>query len=113
MAEEKDINTLELVPVVNDTVGTIFLDNGLVTITYPRYTKKWQIKLLLPKGRENKIKLDFDDNGSAVWKLINGQRTVKEILDTLSDLGKDQEQFKSRVVMFLQSLIQNEFIRIK
>lgn len=102
-----------MVPVVNDTIGTIFNDEGLITITYPRYKKNWQVRLLLPKGRKNEIKLDLDTNGSAVWKLIDGQRTVKEILSELEDFGRDQEQFTSRVMMFLQGLIQDDFIRME
>lgn len=103
-------NTLNKVPVVNPTVGTFIHDDGLVTISYPRYKKAWQVRFLLPKGRKNEIKLDFDQNGSAVWKLIDGKRTVRQILYELQETGEGQEQFNDRVVLFLQSLVQNDFV---
>lgn len=103
-------HTLEMVPIINNDIGTIFNSDETVTITYPRYKKAWQVKWLLPKGRKNEIKLDFDKNGSAVWKLIDGQRTVKEILSELKGFEKEEQQFEARTMMFLQSLVQNDFI---
>lgn len=109
---DNEKKALEQVPVVNESIGTVFNDNGLVTITYPRYKKQWQIKFLLPKKRENVVKLDFDENGSAVWKLIDGKRNVGQILDELQELAQGQEQFAARVMVFLQSLVQNDLIKI-
>lgn len=109
MSDDRN-DILKMVPVVNNHIGTIFNDNNLITITYPRYTKNWQIRFLLPKGRKNEIKLDFDANGSAVWKQIDGKRTVGEILSNLQEIASNQEQFSNRVIIFLQSLVQNDFI---
>jgi Coenzyme PQQ synthesis protein D (PqqD). len=111
MAEER--NTLDVVPVINDGVVTIFNDDGLVTITCSRYKKAWQVKLFVSKKRKNEIKLDFDTNGSAVWKLIDGKRTVRQILAELEEVAQGQEQFPQRVGMFLQSLVQNDLIRVE
>ncbi|MDL2222710.1 PqqD family protein [Bacteroidales bacterium OttesenSCG-928-M11] len=110
---EKIQDILKMVPAINENVGTIFNDDNLITITYPRYTKKWQIKFLLPKGRKNEIKLDFDANGSAVWRLIDGKRSVQDILSDLEEVAQGQDLFDDRVVVFLQSLIQNDFITVE
>ena len=112
MAEKQTINWLDMVPVVKETIGTKFNDEGLAAIIVLRFNKPWMAKLLLPKNKKNEINLQLDANGTAVWKEIDGTKTVRDIIRSLAEIGKRQEQFDDRVVLFIQNLYQSGFISV-
>lgn len=100
----------EMVLMVAPAVRTIFNEKGLATVVFPRYKNKWLVKLLVNEKRKNEILLDFDELGTAVWKLINGKRTVVDILQELQEIGKNQPQFEERTVKFLSGLYHNKLL---
>ena len=112
MAEKQTINWLDMVPVVKKNIGTKFNNEGLAAIVIPRFNKAWMVKLFLPKNKKNEINLQLDANGTAVWKEIDGTKTVRDIIRSLAEVGEGQEQFDNRVVLFIQNLYRNGFISV-
>ncbi len=113
MSKQKQIvNWLDLVPVVKETIGTKFNDEGLASVVIPRFNKLWMAKLFLSKHKKNEINLQLDANGTAVWKEMNGIKNVREIIESLATVGEGQEKFDDRVVLFVQNLYRNGFIRL-
>ncbi|MCC8146109.1 MAG: PqqD family protein [Bacteroidales bacterium] len=101
----------EMVLMVSPTVRTIFNEEGLAILLFPRYKNKWMIRLFVNEKRKNEIRLDLDELGTAVWKLIDGKRTVKEILFELEEIGKTQPQFEERTVKFLAGLYHHRLVQ--
>ena len=111
---QQSINWLDLVPVVKESIGTRFNEEGLASIVIPRFKKVWMVKLFLPKNKTNEINLQMDSNGTAVWKVIDGTKTVRDIIKSLAEtgVGEKQEQFDNRVVLFIQELYRSGFISV-
>ena len=107
---KQTVNWLDLVPMVKETIGTKFNDEGLASIVVPRFRKAWMVKLFLPKNKKNEINLQLDANGTAVWKEIDGTKKVRDIIKSLAEVGEGQEQFDDRVVLFIQNLYRSGFI---
>lgn len=103
---------LEYVPEIKASIGTIVHDDGLISISIPRFKKEWVAKLVLSKNRKNEIRINLDENGSKVWELIDGKRNIRNILDKLSDIALNEENYSDRVILFLQGLHKNGFIQI-
>jgi hypothetical protein len=112
MSKEKH-NRKEMVLMIDSSVKTILNEDGLATIILPRFKNKLLIKLLVNEKRKNEIKLDLDELGTSVWNLIDGKRTIREILFDLEDVGKNQEQFEERTITFLAGLYRNKILREK
>ena len=106
-------NWLDKVPVVKKSIGTIVHDNGLVSITIPRFKKEWMAKLFLSKNKKNEIRVDFEVNGTAVWLQIDGKKSVKEILAALDDVAQLEEDYNNRVILFLGNIYRSGFIDVK
>lgn len=111
--KQEEQNWLDLKPKIKPGISTGINEKGLASIIIPRFSKAWMAKLLLPKSKKNEIRLQLDKHGTSVWNLINGENSVKDILDTLSDTAKEEDQFNDRIILFLQSLYRNGFIIIE
>jgi hypothetical protein len=87
-------------------------DKDLVTIIIPRFNTKFGKKL----GRIFNIKQTYHVNlekyGSSVWRLCNGEATVKDIGDVLQEqYGEDVEPLYERLSFYLTLLERNKLIR--
>jgi hypothetical protein len=64
------------------------LENGEVLIRYPVAVRPWMARLMQRLGRPADAgglrKLQLDSLGTAVWDLIDGKRSVKEIIETFA-----------------------------
>ena len=98
-------------PVVKPGISTEMNDEGLAAIIIPRFNKSWMAKLFLPKNKKNEVRLQLDKYGTSVWALINGENTVSDIINALSDIAQEEEQFEQRIVLFLQNLYRSGFIK--
>ncbi len=112
LGKKSEQNWLNMVPVVKKTIGTIIHDEGLVSITIPRFNKKWMAKLFFPKNKKNEILVDFDANGTAVWLQIDGKKSIKEIIAALNEIAKSEKDYNNRVVLFLQNIYRSGFIEV-
>ena len=89
MATKEKINLLEVIPCRNEHIS--------------RY--------LLPKGMSKDIHVRLEEHGTAVWNLIDGQRTVREIIEKLADHFQYEAGYESRVSTYLSQLQKDGFIK--
>ena len=109
---KKEQNWLDLKPSVKVGISTEINEEGLATIVIPRFNKAWMVKLFLPKNRKNEIRLQLDKHGTSVWTLINGENTAGDIINALSNVAQEEQQFEQRIILFLQNLYRSGFIVI-
>ena len=110
--EKKDINYMELTPVI----AYEFKENeaGKVTVLIPKFTTWLWSRLLMPIQRQKYIKLKLDEIGSSVWKAIDGERKVSDICNLLKEkFGERIEPTEERVTRFLTQLHINNCITFK
>ena len=76
-------------PVKNVQVTETRLENGTIMLSYPVRTSPWIASLIrrFSKAPQKPImkKVQLDVLGSAVWKLMDGRRSVKGIVTEFAD----------------------------
>ncbi|MCX7833178.1 MAG: PqqD family protein [Ignavibacteria bacterium] len=108
--KKKNINFLELTPVHNKNFEE---QNGLITIVFPKFKSKF-LQWLIPKSKPPNIRISLDKIGSSVWKYIDGNSKVEEIIKRLqNEFGEELIQAEQRTLKFLTLLYQNSFIYFK
>jgi hypothetical protein len=105
-------NYLERVPVRAEWLNWAD-ENGVVTLLIENKGVMNRIfQRLLKKPKTSYIHLD--ETGSAVWRLIDGQRTVNEIGALLEDSSDEKGQSTyQRLAEFIGILERNRFISTK
>jgi hypothetical protein len=106
------------VPLKNERVEEVQLESGDLLLTYPIPVRPWIEALIRRKGtaaadRQRK-KLQLDTLGAAVWKLLDGHRSVRQVVDAFAG----QYQLHSReaevsVTQFLRELGKRGLIGLK
>jgi len=108
--KKQNINFLELTPVHNKSFED---NNGLITIVFPKFKNKF-LQRLIPKNKSSDIRISLDEVGSSVWKLIDGNTKVNEIIQSLKKkFGEELIQAEQRTLKFLSMLYQHRFIYFK
>lgn len=79
---EGKVSLLDAVPVRCDHILTEW-EGDYAVISYPRFKYEWMRRLLLPQSMSPDIHVRLEEHGSAVWRLIDGRRTVREIVSSL------------------------------
>jgi len=100
---------LTLIPVKNIESSEETLDSGIVIIQYPVTMRPWMAKWIQRfKGSSSRIgskKLQLDSLGTEVWKMIDGKRTVRDIVDTFAqDHQLEDREAEIAVTQFLRDL---------
>ena len=80
---EGKVSLLDAIPVRCDHILTEW-EGDYAVISYPRFKYEWMRRLLLPKSMSPDIHVRLEEHGSAVWRLIDGRRTVREIISLLA-----------------------------
>jgi hypothetical protein len=104
-------NLFDLVPAVSQHITTE-KEGELSVITFPRFRSKFMMKYFVPKNRSPLIRIRLDGNGTAVWNLIDGCRTVKEISDALAEHFNHEPNYEYRVAEFVRQLLRQGFVKI-
>lgn len=81
-------------------------------LAFPRFRRKWMQRFLIPKGLSPYIRVTLEEHGTAVWKLIDGRRTVGKIISSLAPCFGADEDYASRVSAYLMQLQRDGFIRL-
>lgn len=68
---------------------------------------------LLPKGMSKDIHIRLEEHGSAVWTLIDGQRTVGEIIALLADHFNNEAGYGARVSAYLLQMQRDGLIKLR
>jgi hypothetical protein len=55
----------------------------------------------------------LEEHGTAVWDLIDGKRTVKEITDTLAEHFNQEENYEYRITIYLANLRKQGFVKFQ
>lgn len=96
-------------PVKNIQVTETRLETGAVMLIYPVGTKPWVAALIkrFSGGAHKPVtkKLELDTLGSAVWDLLDGKRSVKQVIREFSEAYQlHPKEAEMSVTMFLRQL---------
>jgi hypothetical protein len=98
-----------LTPVISEHITTE-KEGKLSVIAFPRFRSKFMQKYFVPKNKSAVIRIRLDEHGTAVWDLIDGHRTVKEIIENLADYFNREENYEYRIITYLQQLKKHGFL---
>ena len=88
-------------------------ENGFIILKKPKFKNKYLVKYLLPHMKRKEFRINLDEIGSFVWQNIDGTSTIGEIaLKMESTFGEKVAPVNDRLGQFIQSLYQNQFIRL-
>ena len=110
--KQLEANLLDLVP---ERIGEYEAgEDGFVTLLMPRFRNNLMRRLVEPRlapGRR-RFKLKLDDIGTAVWLLIDGKRSAREIAGNLRERFGEriENQCYERLGVFFQQLERGRFI---
>lgn len=108
---EGKVSLLDAVPVRCDHILTEW-EGDYAVISYPRFKYEWMRRLLLPQSMSPDIHVRLEEHGSAVWRLIDGRRTVQEIVSLLANHFHPDENYASRVTTYVMQLRKDGFIKL-
>ena len=108
---QAQFNLLDTIPVCAGDVRTEW-EGEYAVLILPRFRKAWMQRWLLPKSLSPYVRMQLEEHGTAVWRLIDGKRTVREIVGFLVSHFEGDETYPSRVAAYLMQLQKDGFIRL-
>ena len=54
-----------------------------------------------------------EEHGTAVWSLIDGKRTVQEIISLLTEHSQNEDDYPSRVTAYIMQLQKDGFVQLR
>ena len=113
MADVKEkINLLDVIPFRSENITAEKGSDGTVTIAFPRFKYEWMRRFLLPKGMSPDIHVRLEEHGTAVWELIDGKRTVRQIIEELAEHFDHEENYESRTTAYITQLQKDGFVKL-
>ena len=109
MASKEKTNLLDVVPFRSTHITTEW-DGDCIVISIPRFKYEWMKKIMTPKGLSPDIKVKLEEHGTAVWQLIDGERTVGGIIKELAEHFQGEANYESRVTTYIAQLQKDGFI---
>lgn len=106
------VSLLDAVPVRAGHVLTETGEDQCVVLAIPRFKHRWMQRHLVPKGLSPYIRVSLEAHGTAVWQLIDGRRTVAEMISLLAPHFAGQTDYAARVCAYLIQLHRDGFIRL-
>lgn len=96
-------------PVKNVNVTEVRLENGSVMLSYPVGSRPWVATLIkrFSGAAEKPVtkKLELDTLGSAVWDLLDGNRSVKQVIRKFAQAFRlHPKEAEVSVTQFLRQL---------
>jgi hypothetical protein len=110
MKKEK-VNLFDRVPCFSEHVTTE-KEGELSVIAFPRFRNKFMQKYFIPKNKPAVIRIRLEEHGTAVWDLIDGKRSVREIAEALSGHFNREENYEYRITAYLSQLHNQGFIKL-
>lgn len=109
---------LNMVPVRNQEVSETELDGGLVKLAYPLAVKPWFGRLAEKVGMWDKrpmIKqIELDEMGTFVWRLIDGEHSVRRIAEEfVKEYEVQSREAELSVTAFIKTIGQRGIIGLK
>ena len=103
----KKCNALDLIPIA--LVDGETSENGNFQLLVKRFEISF-FKNIFRKTEYFNVKLDA--TGSKTWKLIDGKKTIAEIVSILESESNSNENFPERVVAFITDLFRKELVNL-
>ena len=103
-------NLFDLVPVISEHITTE-KEGELSVIAFPRFRSKFMQKYFVPRNKSAVIRIRLEEHGTAVWDLIDGKRTVKEIAEALAEHFQQEENYEYRVAAYFSQLYRQGFVK--
>ena len=69
-------------------------------------------RFLLPKGMSPDIHFRLEEHGTAVWELIDGKRTVRQIIEELAEHFDHEENYESCITAYITQLQKDGFVKL-
>ena len=110
--KKKEINLFDLVPSISDHITTE-KEEELSVIVFPRFRSKFMRNYFTPKNKSPFIRIRLEEHGTAVWDLIDGKRSVREIVIALIEHFNHEENYEYRIATFLSQLQRQGFVKYK
>lgn len=107
---KEKINLLDVIPCHSEHISAI-KEGEEVILSFPRFKYSWVNRYLLPKGMSKNLHVRLDIHGAAVWELVDGKRTVSEIIEGLAELFQNEKDYEERIIKFLMQLHKDGFIK--
>ncbi len=102
-------NLLELVPSRNYDHN--YREDNLIDVLVPRFNDKIFGKILQPRLKNPFIRANLDELGSNTWELIDGEKSVTDIINLMTEKFTEENDIENRIVVFIQNLYKNGFIK--
>ena len=108
--KKNNVNYLELTPEHNHEFKS---EDEIVKVLIPKFKSEFMQKFI-PKHKSKHITIKLDELGTAVWRKIDGNRTVGLIVNELTkELGDKIQPAQERVLKFFTQMYQYKFILFK
>ena len=112
------MEALGSVPIKNTEVEEVLLNSEDIMLIYPVQVKPWAAALLRKLGKPpeqiGRKKLQLDALGTSVWKLLDGERTVKHIIQIFTQQQQvHRKEAEVAVTQFLRELGKRGLIGMK
>ena len=104
-------NLFDLIPEIDERL-TLEKEGELSVITFPRFKNKF-FQRFVTIEKSKLIRVRLDEHGTAVWKLIDGKRTVGKIAELLAEHFNHEENYEYRITQFVAHLFKQGFINFK
>ena len=111
MAAKEKTNLLEVIPCRSEHI-TAEREGETIVLSFPRFKYSWMQRFLVPKGMSKERRIYLEEHGTAVWELIDGKRTVREIIEKLADHFHHEAGYESRITIYLSQMQKDGFIKL-
>jgi hypothetical protein len=110
--------SLKCIPVKNIHVKETRLETGEVLLSYPASLRPWMASLMSKFGGQTDKsltrKMQLDELGTEVWQLMDGQHSVEQVIQRLSQKYQLQpKETEVAVTHFLRQLGRRGVIGLK
>ena len=112
MSKKDKVNLFDLVPYISEHIATE-KEGELSVIAFPRFRSKFMQKYFVLKSKSPIIRIRLEEHGTSVWDLINGERTVKDIVEMLAEHFNYEDNYEYRIISYLSQLQRQGFIKYK
>jgi hypothetical protein len=106
------VNLFDLIPYISEHITTE-KEGELSVIAFPRFRSKFMQTYFVPKHKSSMIRVRLEEHGTAVWDLIDGKRTVKEITEALAGHFNREENYEYRITTYLNHLQRQGFVKYR
>ena len=95
------------------------LESGEILLAYPDYKQPWFTRAIRRLGRsgDSKVrikKLQLDALGTSVWELLDGRRSVQQVIELFADkYHLHPKEAEVSVSQFLRALGRRDLIGLK